>query len=175
LLPRCASEPMRHFVLGLAIVYTALACWAVLDVGRTYGPYERVTLETALPVVFGAGLVPLLSAWVGAELARALRRPALLVRPAVRLRRTVLGLAAAGLSTVPMVAGMTWATDDIPDALVTGVGAGLAGFVAVIVLPRQRRGTCRGCGYDLSSMPAPGQPGFGLCPECGAGVMAGGV
>ena len=162
---------MRHFVLGMAVVYGALAWWAVIDMGRTYRPYERITTETALRVSFAAGLVPLVSAWGAAELARAVRRPALMVRTAGRIRRALLGLTAAGLSTVPMVAGMTWATEEIPDALITGVAGAVAGFVAVIVLPRHRRGTCRGCGYDLSSMPAPSQPGFGLCPECGAAVM----
>jgi hypothetical protein len=166
---------VKHFVLGLIVVYIALAWWAVVDMSRTYAPYERVTPATALSVAFAAGLVPFVSAWGAAELARAVRRPSLMVRPSGRLRRAALGVLVAGASTVPMVAGMTWATDTVPDALITGVSGAVAGFVSVVVLPRHRRGACRGCGYDLSSMPGPGQAGFGLCPECGATVMAAGA
>jgi hypothetical protein len=159
---------MRCFLLGALAVYATLAAWAAWDVHATFStPWsERQPFVTVLLCV---GVLPLAGAWAGAELARAIRRPALFARRAGRSAKFALGLTGAALSTVPMIAAMAWAT--MSDATITAASAGAFGFLVVLPLRRRRRGACRGCGYDLSSMPAPSQPGFGLCPECGAPVM----
>jgi hypothetical protein len=88
------------------------------------------------------------------------------------LRRCALGLGAGVFAVIATGGSLLLLDRWLPDlALVAGAG-GAAGMLAMLPLSRVRPGACLRCGYDLTSPPAPGQPGFGVCPECGADCIA---
>jgi hypothetical protein len=119
-------------------------------------------------------LLPLACAYAGARLGVMLRPRRLFDRRMSEgaVRRGLLG-AGAGTLAVVCIGGLLILLDRwVPDwALITGASTACAA-VATLTISRVRPGACFFCGYDLSAPPAPGQPGFGLCPECGADCIS---
>ena len=86
------------------------------------------------------------------------------------LRRGAAGVAAGVLSALLATAAFVYADGAIHE-IATLAGAGAAGSLLVLApMRRVRRGECIYCRYDQRDQPAPGQSGWGICPECGAAV-----
>jgi hypothetical protein len=118
--------------------------------------------------------VPALGAWGVAEFVNMLTPR----RTFDRRRRTfgkrfVLGAAAGGACATFATALLPLVDRYLSDAVIFGATGAVAMMLFLILLPRVKRGHCIHCGYDLRDSPAPGQPGSGRCPECGAAAMAG--
>jgi hypothetical protein len=161
---------MRYFLLAVAIVY-GLA--AAVSISQSYIPAgEEGTLHRV--IALNVFVIPMLSAWAALEAARLLRAPRLFDRRLKRpLARFALGLLAAGAGAAIAAVALPWVDRIVSDGVTTGFAAAVPAFALVAILPSARRGRCIYCTYDLTTGPAPGQPGFGLCPECGASVTQG--
>jgi hypothetical protein len=159
---------MPAFLAGLGAIYAATLTATLaaesdwLDAGGSAG-------ILALTLI----LIPVASAWIAAELAVASRRPRLFDP---RLRRTrprlFLGLITGALSLGVGAALLPVLDLYAADTVILGSTAAVITFGVTIRLPRHLPGHCIFCGYDLRSMPAPGHPGAGLCPECGRPATA---
>jgi len=159
---------MKAFTVGFLLPMAVLWVWGLQQDPQQWwvraDPARLAALLLLLPPACG---------YAGARLGLLLRARRLFDR---RMRGGVLGrgvlgagagaLAALGTGALLIVADR-WAPDW---ALVAGA-ATACGFLSILPLPRVRAGACFFCGYDLSAPAAPGQPGFGLCPECGADCM----
>jgi hypothetical protein len=160
---------VRYFLIAAAIVYGAAAAISISQSVIRTGDEGTLHRVIALNVF----IIPLLSAWAALELARLIRGPRLFDR---RLKRPVarfgLGLLAAGAGATLATVALPWVDRLVSDGVTTGVAAAIPSFALVAMLPAARRGRCIYCTYDLTTGPAPGQPGFGLCPECGAPVTS---
>ena len=158
---------MRLFLAAAALVYAAASTVAITQT-RMPASQEHYGVQVILLNVL---LIPLLTTWAVTELACLFRRPRLFDRRLKRpLARPVLGAIVASLGAVIAALALPWVDRVLSDSLTTGVAAAIPAFGAVLFLRPTRRGQCIYCTYDLSTGPAPGQPGFGLCPECGASV-----
>ncbi len=159
---------MRLFLAALALVYAALAGVSIAQTTIPDGTGSTGPRLIALNIF----LIPVLSAWAAAELATLIRRPRLLdSRLRFPVARPALGAAVAIAGAVFAAMALPWVDRYAPDSVTTGAAAALPTLAAVLLLRPARRGRCIHCDYDLTTGPAPGQPGFGLCPECGASVL----
>lgn len=159
---------MPAFLAGLGAIYAAI-CVVTLTVESTWIDTGRSAGILAVILI----LIPVASAWVAAELAVVSRRPRLFDARLRRARpRLILGLTTGALSLAAGAALLPILDLYAGDAVVLGAAAAIITFGVIIRLPRQRPGHCIFCGYDLRSMPAPGHPGAGMCPECGRAAPA---
>ncbi len=149
---------MSMFLAGFALVQSlvliaAMAAPVFFD--------EKPNFDAPIVPLFVA---PLLSAWLGAELARAIRRPRLLDE---RLRRPIAracrGGLASVLATIPASFGVALLAGTFSDTAVTGACALTSAALITLLMARQRPGTCVHCAYDLRGIPSTAP-----CPECGA-------
>jgi hypothetical protein len=161
---------MPLMLFGVMVAYAAAFSWGVWD-GFSWLRYQQSDIGALALVML---LTPACSAWAGAELVQALSpRRAFDRRVRARGLRFFAGLCAglfglgAGAALLPIVDRF------VPDALTMGATSAIAAAAFVLLLKRQRRGHCISCGYDQRGMPGPGQPGAGICPECGTPVHAG--
>lgn len=159
---------MILLLIGTAACYSALVASALLIRSEDWWTPHPTLINAALSL----GLVPLLAAWVGAELARWLRTPRVLTRHAHPLKRLLTGLTIGLIGSVlgalsvvllePANGGLTW--------LLMG-GSSLIASAGVLSLSRRtQRGRCARCDYDLSGVTV---AALGKCPECGLDQMAG--
>lgn len=154
-------------LLGVAGCYAALISSALLiKTEDWWTPHP-----TALATVLTLGVVPLLAAWVGAEVVRSVRRPKVLAGRAHPLKRLLTGLtiglvgsAAGALAVVllePVTGGYAW--------LLMGGSSLLVSLLILSFARRTARGHCDRCDYDLSGVTV---AAHGKCPECGLDQMA---
>ena len=158
---------MRTFLASVGLVY--VACTATLLVMN--GP-QRQNPGFVLAVILTTLVLPVASAWVGAEAARFMRPVRILAtRDSSALCRMAAGGMAGILGCMFTLGAVVYFSEPIAsrgDSWFTGPIAALTAFLVVLPWPRVRRGTCRGCAYDLAALTPACK---GLCPECGTDLM----
>jgi hypothetical protein len=158
---------MMRFALGVFLVYATLGGAALFWPGQFEGAREVVLRAVALKLV----IVPVLSAWIAAELVVWLRGARVFdARVRAPLRRALLGVVAGSIGVVIAAVALPFVDWWVGDSVVMGAGAALAAALVVGVQRKARPCSCIACGYDLREAPAPGRAGFGVCPECGLAV-----
>jgi hypothetical protein len=150
---------MIPFAAGVSIVFAALmgALWW-LD--RSIHWYDPNVVAMLMVVSIAA---PTLAAWITAEAIHLGRARRLFDR---RVAAGVIGVCVASVLLVIV-------DRQLHDVVILSGSAALGSVLVLAPLKRIRPGSCVYCGYDVRSQPPPGQPGWGICPECGAGVGAG--
>lgn len=168
---------MRSMILGIVLLHvctgTAIAYltaeesgWSTLLRGTDAPSLTMFVLWPGLWVLAGVTLVDLFT-------------PRRLLQPSARgeFLRLLLGASASSLgllfgAVLPAVRAMgddvlRYALDMHAMWLEWGalaLGPVIAGVLMACLLPRVKRGTCTGCGYDLAQMTVACK---GRCPECG--------
>ncbi len=155
---------MPWFLLGVVLVWSAVVLPAV---GIDSSMRRDGTLVSHYIVT--AWAIPIICAWIAAELVNFVLPKRVLTRFAsTRPRRVVAGLFAGGIGAGGAVVAMAYAPEPVPEAVVTGAAGAVGSLVIVLLLPRVRVGRCRRCDYDFAGItPA----AAGKCPECGLDVM----
>ena len=160
---------MPLLILGVLVSYAAAFCWGIGS-GLPYLRYEQTSIWVLAMVML---LTPACSAWAGAELVQAITpRRAFDRRVRARALKFFIGLCAGLIGLAAGALMLPVADRYLPDALIMGTTSALAAMTIVLLLKRKRPGHCIVCGYDQRGMPGPGQPGAGVCPECGTPVHA---
>jgi hypothetical protein len=159
---------MKSFLAGVAAPLLVLAAWGIFGV-----PMEPRGVSRAATLVALIVLLPTACAAASAQFVAFISPRRQFDR---RMRggffpRALAGFFGGVIATITIGALLIVADSFVSDALLTCAAGALAGSLAVLPLSRVKRGACFHCGYDLSAQPGPGQPGFGRCPECGAGVV----
>lgn len=156
---------MPLLILGVLVVHAAAFAWGVGD-GFAWLRYQKGDIGTLALVMV---LIPACSAWAGGEFIQMMSpRRALDGRLRCRGLRFLLGMCAGliglgtGAAILPLVDRFA------SDALTMGATSSLSAMLLLLLLKRLRPGHCISCGYDQRGMPGPGQPGSGICPECGS-------
>lgn len=166
---------MKTFLLGLLFPLLALEAAALLikpeDPWYQYQLYRTSSSSTEQAVLI-VGL-PFLGAAIGAQLMLLMSPRRLFDRRATDgMGRRLAGGFVGGLITTVVIGVLLIVADQyIPDVYLVGAAGFISGAFAILPFARVRQGACFHCGYDLTASPAPGQPGFGRCPECGADCM----
>ena len=150
---------MIPFVLAFAVVQAAAWFWGTYETALGQRMVESETWRGFfLPVV----LIPVASAWIGAEVA-------VLLRPFDKRKRTPLvhllrwsicGLLAGGATIAVEGVALTINAERVSDSWIMALAPFAVAFGAVAVFPRASiTSGCPACGYDWK--------GLGRCPECG--------
>ncbi|HZW05893.1 MAG TPA: hypothetical protein VFF65_02125 [Phycisphaerales bacterium] len=157
---------MILFLLGAALAFGAVVASSQLVQGESWWAVHP-SLRAALLTL---GLVPLLAAWLAAEVVRLVRAPKVLCGSAGAARRLVAGLTAGLVSCVTgaLAVVLLERADGGAAWLLMGGSAFGSTFLVLCLARRNRRGHCRRCDYDLAGVtPA----ASGRCPECGLNQM----
>ena len=158
---------MPLLILGFALVFAGLFGWSLA------APLNPLSGEpgVASSLLVCLLLAPTLAAWIAAEVVHLVSpRRAFDPRRSTRALRLALGFAAGLCSAAAAAAVLPWADRALPDPATFGLVSMLVMGGAVCLTSRCRPGHCVHCCYDLRQSPAPGRPGAGRCPECGAGI-----
>jgi hypothetical protein len=152
---------MRPLLLTNLILCTTVAVIA-LTTEPTLAFIRDISITSLLLQLI---VIPVAAAWLGAELARLLRRPRF-IDPRVR---SFWSCAAYGaiiwtLAAIVSLFGLAWLENTLPDWAIIAVSFALVSAVLVGSRARAKPGQCLVCGYDLSGNTV----AIGLkCPECG--------
>lgn len=155
---------MPWFLLGVVLIWSAVVLPAL---GIDSSIRRDGTLVSHYIVT--AWAIPIICAWLAAELVNFILPKRVLMRHAsTKPRRLVAGLFAGGIGAGAAVVAMAYAPETLPEAVVTGAAGALGSLLIVLLLPRVHKGRCRRCDYDLAGItPA----AAGKCPECGLDLM----
>ncbi|MBL8990896.1 MAG: hypothetical protein JNJ48_04870 [Phycisphaerae bacterium] len=157
---------MARFLIPLMFVWFAVGAIALV---QSHGSSAVGGYAFELAGVIELAIVPVVAAWLAAELADRRRRRRWLTPDAGWLGPTGMGLC-AGVTGVAMAAGFLLVVPDAwPDGFVIASASAAASFGSVRLSPAQRASFCPLCGYDRSGATPASR---GLCPECGHDAFA---
>lgn len=153
---------MLRFVLSALVPFIGLGGSIGWYTGRfgVLRPSEVVMLIILLVVI------PAATIWVTANFVELIRR-APVVRCSDRPRIRLLAGIVTGLLSLAGVMNVLADFPSLPDGVVVAACTLLSSTIVLFILPRQRPGRCRGCGYDIR-----GSLCVGRCPECGMTLCA---
>jgi hypothetical protein len=158
------------FVFGIVFVFASL-----MGVSLWLEPAFRwIERADAAVLLARSVLAPALAAWIVAELINAVRPRRLFDRRvATMVARGVAGLCAGVIGAAATALVLAVAEGYVHEIVVLSSTGAMAAASVLLPLRRVRPGECIHCRYDLRNQPPPGQPGWGICPECGAPVIPG--
>lgn len=153
---------MPMFLLGITLIYSALAAAALKDFS-----FRSLAEPWPRNVIIAVWIIPVLTGWAAAEITRALRGQRLRLFHRARPRpiaRLVFGLCSGTLGATLALVTLVLIPNPPSDAIVMAVGSTLGTMFVFAFARTIRRGTCPACNYDLRDLtPA----SAGRCPECG--------
>jgi len=150
---------MIPFIVAFALVQVVAWVWGTYVSALDYVEADDETWRGfLLPVV----LVPVVCAWIGAEIAA-------IVRPFDKRKRTALvhivrwgvcGLIAGGVTIAVEGVALTISAERVSDYWIMSLCPCVVALAAVALFPRASvNAGCPSCGYDWT--------GLSRCPECG--------
>jgi hypothetical protein len=161
---------MKNLLLGVLVVLAgALAVLAAIANLPSEGGYQISQQGTVFHFAGTLLVVPMLAAWLTAEVIRLMRRPRVLDArvPGFAgrfVRGMVIGLIALTVSTALLVLF----ENNVSDWLLSAGGMVLAMSAGVMLTGSIRAGRCVRCEYDLAGVTPASK---GLCPECGCDLL----